>query len=74
MNINTQLGMRIRYLRKQKGMSQLDLALEAEINKNYISDLERGCRNPSILILEKIAKALEVSLEMLFQGIESFED
>lgn len=74
MNILTQLGMRIRYLRKQKGMSQLSLALEAEINKNYISDLERGSRNPSILVLEKIAKALDVSLENLFQGIESFED
>ena len=72
MNVLTQLGMRIRYLRKQKGMSQLDLALEAEINKNYISDLERGSRNPSILILEKIAKALGVSLEILFQGIETF--
>ena len=72
MNVLTQLGMRIRYLRKQKGMSQLDLALEAEVNKNYISDLERGSRNPSILILEKIAKALGVSLEILFQGIETF--
>ena len=73
MNILIQLGMRIRYIRKQKGMSQLDLALEAEVNKNYISDLERGRRNPSILVLEKIAKALDVSLEILFQGIQSFE-
>lgn len=72
MNVLTQLGMRIRYLRKQKGMSQLDLALEADINKNYISDLERGSRNPSLLILERIAKALDVSLENLFQGIETF--
>ena len=72
MNTLTQLGMRIRYLRKEKKMSQLDLALEAEVNKNYISDLERGCRNPSILVLERIAKALDVSLEILFQGIESF--
>ena len=72
MNVLTQLGMRIRYLRKQKGMSQLDLALEADINKNYISDLERGSRNPSLLILERIAKALDVSLEILFQGIETF--
>ena len=72
MNVLTQLGMRIRYLRKQKKMSQLDLALEADINKNYISDLERGSRNPSLLILERIAKALDVSLEILFQGIETF--
>lgn len=73
MNILTQLGMRIRYLRKQKGMSQLDLSLEAGVNKNYISDLERGSRNPSILLLEKICRALEVDLATLFKGIQSFE-
>ena len=73
MNILTQLGMRIRYLRKLKGMSQLDLALESNINKNYISDLERGSRNPSLLILERICKALDIDLETLFKGIQSFE-
>ena len=74
MNTLTQLGMRIRYLRKQKGLSQLDLSLEAGVNKNYISDLERGTRNPSLLILEKVALALEVDLSTLFKGIQSFED
>lgn len=73
MNILTQLGMRIRYLRKQKGMSQLDLSLEAGVNKNYISDLERGSRNPSLLILERICKALDIDLSTLFKGIQSFE-
>ena len=73
MNILIQLGMRIRYLRKQKGMSQLDLSLEAEVNKNYISDLERGSRNPSILLLERICKALDIDLATLFKGIQSFE-
>ena len=74
MNTLTQLGMRIRYLRKQKGLSQLDLSLEAEVNKNYISDLERGTRNPSLLVLEKVASALDVDLSTLFKGIQSFED
>ena len=73
MNILTQLGMRIRYLRKQKGLSQLELSLEAEVNKNYISDLERGRRNPSILLLEKICRALDIDLATLFKGIQSFE-
>ena len=74
MNTLTQLGMRIRYLRKQLGMSQLDLSLEAGVNKNYISDLERGQRNPSLLVLEKIAIALQIDLSTLFKGIQSFED
>lgn len=73
MNIFVQLGMRIRYLRKKKGLSQLELSLEAGINKNYISDLERGARNPSLEILDKIAVALDVNLSTLFQGIQSFE-
>ena len=72
MNILTQLGMRIRYLRKQKGMSQLDLSLEADINKNYISDLERGRRNPSLDILERIAIAFNITLSELTKGIMSF--
>ena len=71
MNTLKQLGMRIRYLRKQKGLSQEDLALEACINKNYLSDLERGTRNPTVIILEKIAEALGVDLATLFKGIQS---
>lgn len=74
MNINTQLGMRIRYLRKKKGLSQEDLALDSGINKNYLSDLERGMRNPTVNILEKLAVTLGVSLSELFMGIQSFED
>ncbi len=69
MDVKTQLGMRIAYLRKQKGMSQLDLALESGVNRNYISDLENGRRNPSVDILEKIALALDITLEFLFKGI-----
>lgn len=72
MTIEKQLGMRIKYLRGKKRWSQEDLALEADVNKNYISDLERGMRNPTIKVLEKIANALEISLEELFKGIQSF--
>lgn len=72
MKIETQLGMRIQYLRKQKKMSQEDLALEAGINKNYLSDVEHGRRNPTIKIINKIAVALGVRLSVLFLGIENF--
>lgn len=63
------LGKRIYLLRKKKNWSQEDLALESEINKNYISDLERGKRNPTIKVLTKISRALDVSLSHLFEGI-----
>lgn len=70
MNIQTQLGMRIRYLRKERKMSQLDLSLESGINKNYLSDLEKGRRNPSLVILNKIAVALKIDLATLLKGIQ----
>ena len=69
MTINKQLGYRIRYLRTQKSLSIEALALEAEINRNYLGDLERGVRNPTVVVLTKIAKALEIDLSVLFEGI-----
>ena len=72
MLIEQQLGMRIVYLRKQIGWSQEDLALEAGINKNYLSDLERGRRNPTLMILSKISKALNCDLSTLLQGIQDY--
>ena len=69
MIINKQLGYRIRYLRQNKGLSIEALALEAEINRNYLGDLERGMRNPTVVVLNKIAKALDVDLSTLFEGI-----
>lgn len=64
-----QLGMRIKYLRKQRGWSQEELSFQSNINKNYISDLESGRRNPSLEILERLADAFGITLEELFKGI-----
>ena len=71
MKAQEQLGMRIKYLRQKLHWSQEDLALNANINKNYISDLENGRRNPSLEILERIASAFNITLAELFKGIES---
>ena len=69
--INTyiELGCRIKYLRKLTKMSIETLAFECEINKNYLCDIENGRRNPTLLVLCKIAKGLNISLEELFKGI-----
>ena len=69
MTINKQLGARIRYLRQQKNMTIEDLALDADINRNYLGDLERGVRNPTLIVLNRIAKSLDISLSVLFEGI-----
>ncbi|MCB9497854.1 MAG: helix-turn-helix transcriptional regulator [Erysipelotrichaceae bacterium] len=64
------LGQRIRSYRLAKGWSQEALALAAKINKNYLSDLERGNRNPTFLILSKICHALNISLADLFSDFK----
>ena len=71
MKAQQQLGMRIRFLRQNRHWSQEDLALNANINKNYICDLENGRRNPSLEILERIAVAFNITLEELFRGVET---
>lgn len=73
MTLLRQLGKRIKYLRDAKKMSQLDLELVSGVNRNYISDLENGRRNVSILVLEKIAIALDVDLSTLLKGIQSLD-
>ncbi len=73
MTVVKQLGMRLAYLRKKKGWSQEELAFRSGVNKNYLSDLENGRRNPSLRIIEQIAVALEVTLSDLFMGIAPFE-
>ena len=70
MTINKQLGYRIRYLRQQRNMTIEDLALEANINRNYLGDLERGMRNPTVVILNRLVKALKIDLSTLFEGIK----
>ena len=72
MTVEKQLGMRIRYLRTKKKLSQEDLALMSGVNKNYLSNLERGSRNPTLKLLEKICRGLDINLETLLKGIETF--
>lgn len=64
-----ELGKRIQYLRIKRNKSQEDLALDCGINKNYLSDVERGSRNPTIKVLAKIAGGLGVTLSELFKGV-----
>ena len=50
-------------------MSQLELAIESGVSKSYLSDLERGKRNPSALTLRRIALALHVDPGKLLEGL-----
>lgn len=68
MTIYEELGQKIRKIRLAKGWTQEVLSFEAEVNKNYISDLERGARNPTLKILIKIADALDVDIVELLEA------
>jgi transcriptional regulator with XRE-family HTH domain len=64
-DIRTRLGRNLRRLRDGKGLSQEAFAHEAGIHRTYISDIERGARNPTITVVEKIAVALGVTASTL---------
>ena len=58
--IRARLGQNVRRLREAKGWSQEDYADRAGIHRTYVSDIERGKRNPTVTVVEKLAKPLEV--------------
>ena len=60
MDIRQRLGRNVRALREAKGWSQEDYADRAGIHRTYVSDIERGRRNPTITVVEKLAAPLEV--------------
>lgn len=74
MNPASQLGKRIRYLRNKRLWSQEELGFQSGINKNYICDLERGQRNPTLNLLSRLAEAFEMDISTLLKGIDSGEN
>jgi transcriptional regulator with XRE-family HTH domain len=59
-DIRARLGINVRRLREAKGWSQEDFADRAGIHRTYVSDIERGRRNPTITVVEKLAAPLKV--------------
>lgn len=60
MDIRQRLAANLRKFRLEKGWSQEEFAHQADIHRTYVSDLERAARNPSIDIIERLAKTLGV--------------
>jgi transcriptional regulator with XRE-family HTH domain len=59
-NLSRQFGRKVREIRKGKGLSQGDVARKLNLHRSYVSSIERGVRNPSLGVVEKIAKTLGV--------------
>ncbi len=60
------LGASIKRYRKGRGLDQAEFASIVRISRSYVSSIEQGTRNPSLKVLERIAKALNVPLKELF--------
>lgn len=65
--IQERFGLAVKLIREECEMTQEDLAHKAGIHRTYLSDIERGFRNPSLVNIEKLALALKISLPELFQ-------
>ncbi len=68
-DILKRFGERVRYLRTRKGIeSQMELSFKTGLDRTYVGGVERGERNISLRNIEKIAKALGVSVDELFRS------
>ena len=67
MDIKKKFGKNLKRLRLEKGISQESLALSADLDRTYIPSIEKGERNVSITVVEKLANALNVSISDFFK-------
>tara|TARA_R110001583_G_scaffold132849_1_gene284761 strand:- start:3218 stop:3448 length:231 start_codon:yes stop_codon:yes gene_type:complete len=72
MNLQRKFGLVIKELRLEKGLSQESLANQSDIDRTYISDIEKGERNISLKIIERLSETLQISLSELFKKIEKY--
>ena len=62
MDIRRRLGINLRRLRTERGWSQEDFADRAGVHRTYVSDIERGERNPTVTVVERLARAVGVEV------------
>jgi transcriptional regulator with XRE-family HTH domain len=67
----TQFGRNVARLRSEAGFSQDKLAEKADLDRTYLSSIERGVRNPGIKIVIRLSRALAVSVDQLCKGVDA---
>jgi transcriptional regulator with XRE-family HTH domain len=67
MDVRRRVGLNVKRFRAERGLSQEELAFECGLHRTYVSGVERGVRNPTVVVLEKIAKALKVATSLLLE-------
>jgi transcriptional regulator with XRE-family HTH domain len=70
MDIRARFGGNVKLLRSEAGVSQDEFADQVGVHRTYLSGIERGLRAPTIIVVEKIANALNVEAGVLFANVE----
>jgi transcriptional regulator with XRE-family HTH domain len=71
MNILRVVGSNLRAARLRKGLSQEALANEAGVAMNYVSGIERGVQNPTVMVLHRLARVVGIGEAQLFASVSS---
>jgi len=67
MDVRRLVGKNLRRLRLEKGWSQEELAFRSKLDRTYVSGVERGVRNPTVLVLSRLGGALGVREAVLLE-------
>ena len=70
MDIRKKFGKRVKELRQSKGLSQEELAHLAELDRTYIPSIEKGERNVSIEVIQKLSIAFGIKISELLKGLD----
>ena len=68
MDMRRLLGQNVRQFRTRLGISQEELGFRSGLHRTYVSGIERGVRNPTVVIIGRLAKALDVNPALLIQA------
>jgi transcriptional regulator with XRE-family HTH domain len=71
MDVRRRVGQNLKRFRKERGLSQEELAFECGLHRTYLSGVERGVRNPTVMVLEEIATALGIPAWQLLVETET---
>lgn len=65
MEVRVRVGLNLQALRRERGLTQEALAHRADLHQTYLSGVEGGRRNPSIMVLARLAAALDADVDDL---------
>ncbi len=68
MDIRRRVGLNLKRLREERGKSQEELAFDCDLHRTYVSGVERGVRNPTVVVLHRLARGLKVDIAEFFRA------